>query len=57
VEKKEPLLKGWWGFIDGKNYQVQKPTDIDLQNAMYNGMIIINFINFIKDFLIYNIIL
>ena len=37
VEGKEPLLKGRWGFIDGKNYRVQKPTDTDLQNAMYNG--------------------
>jgi hypothetical protein len=37
VERKEPLLKGRWGFVDGKNYRVQKPTNADLQNAMYNG--------------------
>jgi hypothetical protein len=37
VENKEPLVKKRWGFIDGKNYCVQKPSDIDLQNAMYNG--------------------
>jgi hypothetical protein len=37
VERKNPLVKGRWGFIDGKNYQVQKPSDIDTQNAMYNG--------------------
>ena len=37
VEKKEPLLKGRWGFLDGKNFRVQKPTNTDLQNAMYNG--------------------
>src|SRR5438874_1942118 len=37
VERKEPLLKGRWGFVDGKNYKVQKPTNSDLQNVMYNG--------------------
>lgn len=37
VAKKNPLVQGRWGFIDGKNYHVQKPTDIDCQNAMYNG--------------------
>ena len=37
VEKKHPLIKGRWCFIDGKNLPVQKPTAVDLQNAMYNG--------------------
>jgi hypothetical protein len=37
VEAKESTVKGRWGFIDGKNYRVQEPTDSDLQNAMYNG--------------------
>lgn len=37
VYEKEPLLKGIWGFIDGKNYKVQIPSNSDLQNAMYNG--------------------
>ena len=37
VEMKEPLLKGRWGFVDGKTYKVQKPSNSDLQNAMYNG--------------------
>ena len=37
VERKCPLVKGRWGFIDGKNYRVQTPTDHDLQNAYYNG--------------------
>jgi hypothetical protein len=23
--------------VDGKNFRVQEPSDIDLQNAMYNG--------------------
>lgn len=40
VKQKEPLLDGIWGFVDGKNYRVQVPTDSDLQNAMYNGKII-----------------
>jgi hypothetical protein len=37
VERKNSLIKGRWGFIDGKNYKVQKPSCSDLQNAMYNG--------------------
>jgi hypothetical protein len=37
VERKNSLVKGRWGFIDGKNYRVQKPSDAELQNAMYNG--------------------
>ena len=35
---REPLVKGVWGFVDGKNYRVQEPTNSDLQNAMYNGI-------------------
>ena len=35
---REPLVKGVWGFVDGKNYRVQEPTNGDLQNAMYNGI-------------------
>ncbi|GMF21919.1 unnamed protein product [Phytophthora lilii] len=37
VQAREPLVAGVWGFVDGKNYRVQEPTDIDLQNAHYNG--------------------
>ena len=37
VQKKEPLVKGRWGFADGKNYHVMEPSNADLQNAMYNG--------------------
>jgi hypothetical protein len=37
TEAKEPRVKGVWGFIDGKNYRVQAPTDSELQNASYNG--------------------
>ena len=37
VAQKSHLVTGRWGFIDGKNYRVQKPTNVDLQNAMYNG--------------------
>jgi len=37
VNRKNPYVNGRWGFIDGKNYQVQKPSSIDLQNAYYNG--------------------
>lgn len=34
---KEPLVKGRWGFIDGKNYRVQEPSNSAIQNGMYNG--------------------
>lgn len=37
VEAKEPLIKGRWGFIDGKNYAVQEPSDCYVQNGMFNG--------------------
>jgi len=37
VALKNPLVQRRWGFIDGKNFPVQKPTNADLQNAMYNG--------------------
>ena len=37
VQELEPLLRGRWGFADGKNLRVQEPTNEDLQNAMYNG--------------------
>ena len=37
MEAKYPLLKEKFGFVDGKNFRVQKPSDIDLQNAQYNG--------------------
>ena len=33
----EPLLKGRWGFIDGKNYTVQEPGNAFLQNCLYNS--------------------
>ena len=31
------LVEGRFGFIDGKNYSVETPSNADLQNAMYNG--------------------
>jgi hypothetical protein len=37
VNNKFPLIHGRFGFVDGKNYKVKKPSKIDLQNAMYNG--------------------
>ncbi|KAJ3242382.1 hypothetical protein HDU77_010777, partial [Chytriomyces hyalinus] len=37
IEEKEPLVTNKFGFIDGKNYPVQEPSNIDRQNAMYNG--------------------
>ncbi|KAJ8571386.1 hypothetical protein ON010_g5448 [Phytophthora cinnamomi] len=37
VEAREPLLKHTFGFIDGKNFKVQQPSNADLQNAMGNG--------------------
>ncbi|KAJ3076308.1 hypothetical protein HDU98_004292, partial [Podochytrium sp. JEL0797] len=37
VNMKESLLANKFGFVDGKNYDVQSPSDIDEQNCMYNG--------------------
>ncbi|KAH9116426.1 hypothetical protein LEN26_012894 [Aphanomyces euteiches] len=37
VMAREPLVCGVWGFLDCKNYRVNAPSSIDLQNAMYNG--------------------
>jgi hypothetical protein len=37
LEEKEPLVVFKFGFVDGKNYGVQTPSDVDLQNACYNG--------------------
>ncbi|ETV74117.1 hypothetical protein H257_11082 [Aphanomyces astaci] len=34
---KEPLVEGVFAFVDGKNYRVQSPSNIDLQNAQFNG--------------------
>ena len=39
-----PLLQGRWGFVDGKNYKVQKPSSAELQNAMYNGWLHATFV-------------
>ena len=36
---KEPLVNGVWGFVDGKNFRVQAPSAADMQNAMYNDMV------------------
>ncbi|ETV82642.1 hypothetical protein H257_05217 [Aphanomyces astaci] len=33
VNRDEPLVRGVWGFLDGKNYRVKAPTAPDLQNA------------------------
>lgn len=32
-----PLVPNRFGYVDGKNLPVQEPSDVDLQNAMYNG--------------------
>ena len=37
ITMKEPLVKGRWGFIDGKNYRVQEPRNAAIQNGMYTG--------------------
>ncbi|OWZ00822.1 hypothetical protein PHMEG_00027907, partial [Phytophthora megakarya] len=34
---RQPMIAFTWGFLDGKNYKVQKPSDAVLQNAQYNG--------------------
>jgi hypothetical protein len=37
IELKYPNLKGRSGFIDGKNYPIQEPTQSELQYSMNNG--------------------
>ncbi|CAM9978462.1 unnamed protein product [Ectocarpus fasciculatus] len=45
VQVKYPKLIGRWGLIDGKNYRVQKPSSVDLQNAiMFNGWLHATFV-------------
>lgn len=40
TNEREPLVEGVFGFVDGKNFRVQQPSDADLQNAMYNGTLL-----------------
>jgi hypothetical protein len=44
VEQKYPLLKGRWGFIDGKNFKIKKPSASEIQNAFYNGWLHSHFV-------------
>ena len=37
TQKMEPIVRGVFAWADGKNLRVQEPSDIDLQNALYNG--------------------
>ncbi|KAE8261163.1 hypothetical protein A4X09_0g7703 [Tilletia walkeri] len=37
VRAREPLLKGVFGFVDGLNLRIYQPSNIDEQNAYYNG--------------------
>lgn len=37
LEAKEPLVVRKFGFVDGKNFRVKQPSDVELQNAQYNG--------------------
>ncbi|ETV84881.1 hypothetical protein H257_02797 [Aphanomyces astaci] len=44
VNRVEPLVRGVWSFLDGKNYHVKAPTAPDLQNAYYNGWLHCTFV-------------
>ncbi|RHY24208.1 hypothetical protein DYB36_013615 [Aphanomyces astaci] len=44
VNRVEPLVRGVWVFLDGKNYRVKAPTASDLQNAFYNGWLHCRFV-------------
>ncbi|KAE8237018.1 hypothetical protein A4X13_0g8948 [Tilletia indica] len=37
VRAREPLLKGVFGFVDGLNLRIYQPSNLDEQNAYYNG--------------------
>ena len=38
TSSREPLVTGVIAFADGKNLRVAQPSDVDLQNAQYNGL-------------------
>jgi hypothetical protein len=57
TEAKYPRLSGRWGFVDGKNYRVQRPTSVDLQNAQYNGIFIYLYKGWLHATLITGVIL
>ncbi|CAD6939796.1 unnamed protein product [Tilletia laevis] len=37
VRAREPLLEGVFGFVDGLNLRIYQPSNLDEQNAYYNG--------------------
>jgi hypothetical protein len=37
IQSQFPLVPGRFGFVDGKNLTVLQPSDVDKQNAQYNG--------------------
>jgi hypothetical protein len=37
MTSREPLIHNKFGFVDGKNYRVQEPSDRNSQNSFYNG--------------------
>ncbi|KAJ2991387.1 hypothetical protein HDV02_003828 [Globomyces sp. JEL0801] len=37
VAKREPLLKNTFGFVDGLNLPIRESSDLETQNAYYNG--------------------
>lgn len=39
IEAKYPLVENRWGFFCRKNYSVQEPSAVELQNAIDNGLL------------------
>ena len=37
TQAREPLVAGVFGFVDGKNFWVQQPSNANLENSQYNG--------------------
>jgi hypothetical protein len=37
LAEKEPLVLHKFGFVDGKNFRIKEPSNIEEQNAHYNG--------------------
>ena len=37
VAKREPGLPSVWSFVDGLNLTIESPSELDIQNAHYNG--------------------
>lgn len=50
IEAKYPLIKNQVEFVNGKNYYVQEPSNVDTQNAFYIGRLHSSLITCVRCF-------